>query len=319
MKTMRKLIVAAAIAALSTIQLPANAQTSVSEYADDAAAALRGVEARMPRTEALSQEALSQAGAERPTVSVPSSAAEPITVKTGDHGIGLHIWGSTVTTSNSVPFNADTVIYPRTTSGASTAVTVAPGADDTMIEVYTIIHNVSAPDTYRFSLDLGPGEKLVATGENAAVVDAGGIATATIDAPWAMDAVGRPVPFSLSVVGKEIVMTVRHHTLPFAYPIVVDPAVRWNCGIITCSIYFSRSVTRDMRFPGGVLALIRSSSRCAGFPPCAAVALASAVVALKASECASKNQCLRIRVTRFTPVPSVVGLYCDRSRFCSNN
>ena len=55
-------------------------------------------------------------------------------------------------------------------------------------------------------------------------------------------------------MNKEIVMTVPHHQSPFAYPIVVDPGMQWHCGIITCSMYFSRSVTKQMVYPGNVAA-----------------------------------------------------------------
>lgn len=176
-------------------------------YNEDAAAALRGVEARMPRSEAAprgqgggspnakaSEQSRTMADdstkAASPTISVPSSAAEPITVERDGLGVGLTIMGSNVKKSKSVPFNADTVIYPRTESGASTAVTVAPRADDTMIETYTIIHEASAPEEYWFRMALQPGERLVAPGENSAVVGADGIAMTTIDAPWAVAAVG---------------------------------------------------------------------------------------------------------------------------------
>jgi hypothetical protein len=51
-------------------------------------------------------------------------------------------------------------------------------------------------------------------------------------------------------------MTVRHQQDRFAYPIVADPGFRVNCGIISCSIYFSRSLTKNMIFPANFAAAV---------------------------------------------------------------
>jgi hypothetical protein len=59
-----------------------------------------------------------------------------------------------------------------------------------------------------------------------------------------VDSAGRDVPFGLLVEGEQLVMTVRHHDLAFAYRIVAGPLVTWTCGLFGCDVYFSPSVTR---------------------------------------------------------------------------
>ena len=86
-----------------------------------------------------------------------------------------------------------------------------------------------------------------------------------------------------------------------------------NCGIVTCSIYFSRHTTRWIA-SNGVLAVIGL-----GFIPVVGrlIAAAAGIVVWKATQARSKNQCLRIRYIRFG-VPSIVGFYSDGSRYCKN-
>ncbi|NUW33952.1 hypothetical protein HTZ77_21315 [Nonomuraea sp. SMC257] len=91
-----------------------------------------------------------------------------------------------------------------------------------------------------------------------------------------------------------------------------------NCGIVTCSLYLSRGVTRTLATASDVAPDFRT--RCAGSSnrrlALACAALTAGVVAArwKLAEAARKNQCLRIR---FVPnPPAVVGLYSDGSVWC---
>ncbi len=91
-----------------------------------------------------------------------------------------------------------------------------------------------------------------------------------------------------------------------------------NCGIVTCSVYFSRDLTKRMVTPSGVVAVV-AGVLAPG--PAKAVAVAAGIVSVKSSEAAGKNQCLRVRYTRpLPPQPSaVVGLYSDNSKYCHNS
>jgi hypothetical protein len=89
-------------------------------------------------------------------------------------------------------------------------------------------------------------------------------------------------------------------------PISVD------CGWVTCSLYFSRPLTRRMVTPLGAAAVLIDKCK---HPVCKAVAVGSALVALKANEAAGKHQCLRIRFTRTIP-PHFAGLYSSGNKHC---
>ena len=106
----------------------------------------------------------------------------------------------------------------------------------------------------------------------------------------------------------------------FLSSLVMAPAqassVKFNCGIVTCSAYLSRDLTRKMVTPSGVVGVVAGVFAPG---PAKAIAVAAGIVSIKASEAAGKNQCLRIRYTRPTQYgSSVVGLYSDKSSYCHN-
>jgi hypothetical protein len=136
-----------------------------------------------------------------------------------------------------------------------------------------------------------------------AVVVAEGAASASAIA--VTDASGRAVP-AASLRTAEGVVTV--------VAVQAKRPVTITCGVVTCSIYFSRAVTRRMVTPAGVVAVV--TSLC-GHAICKVIAAATGIVAAKASEAAGKNQCLRVRFGRTVP-PGIVGLYSDKSRYCMN-
>ena len=86
-----------------------------------------------------------------------------------------------------------------------------------------------------------------------------------------------------------------------------------NCGIVTCSIYFSRHTTRWIA-SNGVPAILSLS-----FIPVVGRLLAAAVglAVWKATQASNKHQCLRVRYIRFG-VPAIVGFYSDGSGYCKN-
>jgi hypothetical protein len=254
------------------------------------------------------------------TVTLPTHAGGAIRAEIGGQAREVRILGANVSTARARPFDVNTVIYSSTDRGASTAATVAVDDDETVIETYTIIHDQTAAETYRTAISLAAGETLrLVDDRNAEIVDRAGMVVSAIEAPWARDAIGRDVPYSLAVDGDQLVMSVRHQDAGFTYPIVADPKIRVHCGIISCSIYFSRSTTRSLTTPSGVIALVAGA--CTQLPnpgakaACTYIGLVTGVTNIKASECAGKNQCLRLRyVVPFT----IPGFYCDNSGYCSN-
>jgi energy-converting hydrogenase Eha subunit A len=90
---------------------------------------------------------------------------------------------------------------------------------------------------------------------------------------------------------------------------VVSPTDVKNCGIVTCSYYFSRAHTNWIAAHGAYAAIA------AGLIPAFLAKIIGAVIGLvtaKAVEARSKHQCLRVRYGL------VVGLYSDGSKYCHN-
>ena len=85
-----------------------------------------------------------------------------------------------------------------------------------------------------------------------------------------------------------------------------------NCGIITCSIYFTRGTTRWIA-NNGVPAVIGL-----GFIPEVGPYLAAAggLIVWKAGQAKGKNQCLRVRYV--IGIGTITGLYSDGSHYCKN-
>ena len=83
----------------------------------------------------------------------------------------------------------------------------------------------------------------------------------------------------------------------------------WNCGITSCSYYFTRNSTRviaeDGLIASGFLAYIPNAVA-------SVIRVIVAAVDAKAWEAYLKHQCLRVRIG----VPA--GLYSDGSRYCHN-
>jgi hypothetical protein len=91
-------------------------------------------------------------------------------------------------------------------------------------------------------------------------------------------------------------------------------AVTNDCGIVTCSLYLSRSETRSAVTPSGVVALVT------GLLPgyFRFLAIAPGLFAIKAQEAAGKNECLRIRYTVVGNTPAIVGFYSSGNSHCHN-
>ncbi|MDQ3366214.1 MAG: hypothetical protein M3680_12375 [Myxococcota bacterium] len=154
------------------------------------------------------------------TDSLPTTADVPL-------GVGRMLRLTDAAPSRAVAFNANTVIYTDTHPGASTAVSIGLAESEISIETYTVIHDGAAPESYRFSVDLGAGEVLQALSDDTVVLlDAAGEVDSMIEAPWAVDAAGQAVPLTLAVDGNALVMTAHHTSGAFAYPIVADPSVK---------------------------------------------------------------------------------------------
>ncbi|MCX5174335.1 hypothetical protein [Streptomyces virginiae] len=169
------------------------------------------------------------------TVTTPASAEGRVTVAASD--------GSAVTMALPAAVNAagttsaaGTTVYPNAAAHTdlATQATVDGGA-----HALVTLKNAAAPTTRRFDLGLSDGASLIAdgTGGYDIVTSAGGagvVVRGHIDAPWAKDATGKPVPTSYSLDGNTLVQTIK--TGPdTAYPVVADPHYTWGSSPAPCT------------------------------------------------------------------------------------
>lgn len=116
---------------------------------------------------------------------------------------------------------------------------------DGSVQIVNVIETATAPEAYRFTLDL-PAGAVAQQGENGAVaiVSEKGTLVAGVSAPWAVDAVGTAVPTRYEFDGTTLTQIVDHAAGDFAYPVVADP---W----LGIDLYGSPSVS----FPSGGYAI----------------------------------------------------------------
>lgn len=115
------------------------------------------------------------------------------------------------------------------------------------------IRSSAAPTEYRFEIEAEGGSTLVLDPSGAVEIrDGMGEPVGRVDAPWAIDASGAAVPTSFRIDGDTLVQTIAHAGA--VYPVIADPAVQHDCGILTCTLRFDRSRTKWIADYAGNLA-----------------------------------------------------------------
>ena len=149
-------------------------------------------------------------------------------------------------------------------SGRAVYSSVQPGThiavdflDDATARLLAVIENSNGAKRLRYGVDANVKFDLIERIDGGVDIRAdNGIVIAQIDAPWAYDAVGTEVPSRYSVNGTELLLYVDHRE-EFVYPIVADPRFRW--GIITGTVYFSKSETSNIAAGSISTALVLAS------------------------------------------------------------
>ncbi len=175
--------------------------------------------------------------------------------------------------------------------------------DDGTVQVLTTIADASAPVEYAYPLDLAPGARLVLAADGGAEIrNADGEVTATIAAPWAVDARGLSVPTYYVVDGNTLTQVVSHRGPGTAYPVVADPTFSMGWYFY---LHFNRAETKTIASGGwtatGFSALCAGAAAPAG--PVAASAIGAAcllqfgsiVYTAGVAENSSPKQCLGVR------------------------
>ncbi|MEU1223851.1 DNRLRE domain-containing protein [Streptomyces microflavus] len=119
------------------------------------------------------------------------------------------------------------VIYPNTQPDADT---IAVRNSTSAVEVFHLLRGPTAPQSFRYSANIQPGQEITAVSENTLMIsDAQGDATAFISAPLAMDAKGRTVPVSLSLSGSDIIVSLAPAPgQTVAFPVLLDPGAGYG-------------------------------------------------------------------------------------------
>ncbi|NUT97149.1 MAG: hypothetical protein HOY78_34525 [Saccharothrix sp.] len=192
------------------------------------------------------------------TVGIPRDASSGLSVtsEVGTTTIGLPAVGTATRTT------AGTVVY-RGDSGKH-SIGVQPTADGGF-RTFAHLDDATAPTSYAFPMTLPTGTTLsVDDWDGSAIlvreraIQDGEVeldAVGRIQKPWARDARGRTWPTRYTVEGSVLrlhvdltpVTDAGGATVTPAFPVVADPWIKRNCGIITCSWYFSKAATRWLK------------------------------------------------------------------------
>ncbi|WP_329092458.1 MULTISPECIES: hypothetical protein [unclassified Streptosporangium] len=191
--------------------------------------------------------------------------------------------------------------------------------------VLTVIKDASAPTEYRFPIVAPEGSTLeVEEDDQTVLIYNEDVYLAEIDAPWAKDANGNPVPTSYRVEGMTLIQTVNHAGA--AYPVVADPALKLQCEWwkAMCRLIFSKALTKKIYntwlYAGAAAAVEVLKAACdkiknSKVKLICKVAVAAGIVSFirKIREAANKKQCFAIRAQ--WPGPITWGEV--RSKSCS--
>jgi len=245
---------------------------------------------------ALGRQGLTES-AENPKVHLPKSATESLVV---DSATGAPSWAL------SLPTGLDEA--PEVVGKSSTLFRSSDRTFDVIAEevntgkirgadarILVVIGGPQAPTRYEFNATLPEGASLNPTPDGGVeVVDASGEAIAFIEPPWAIDANGAAVATHFEVRGETLLQIIDHDGAE--YPVVADPSVQGDCGWVTCTTRFDRTLTQFIGWSGlGIAAL--AATACGGWCGVAILAIGM-VITSRARNYYNNGNCLGIKYYR---------------------
>ena len=168
-------------------------------------------------------EATNQVEAAAEAQGAPAATGAPTDV--ADTGSGVSVGGTglsgvrmVVPRSELSSQTADAVV--ANTAGESQLVVqqVGPGG----VRASIAIDGPDAPERYAFKFE-GASELRITDGGTVQVITEDGTVDSVVEAAWARDAQGRPVPTHYEVQGSTLVQVVNHRGGEFGYGITADP------------------------------------------------------------------------------------------------
>ncbi len=136
---------------------------------------------------------------------------------------------TTETTTTEATTEPDPAPEAATTTAADPTPTPAPdpapaGSSAGGVRMMTMLQGPDAPTDYAFPLSIPDGGTIASDGDGGYdILDAAGVKTLHIAAPWARDADQAAVPVSYSLDGTTLTMHI--DTTGASFPIVADPAI----------------------------------------------------------------------------------------------
>lgn len=176
-------------------------------------------------------------------VSIPTNASETVSLGTPGNIVGIGLPAGPDVQRAQVDPLSKTVVYSDAGNDFDLAVQATANAG---VQVMSVLNGPEAPRSYAYPLSLPDGARLAPTSAGGADIrNARGEAIASIAPPWAVDAEGTAVPTHYIFQGSVLTQVVEP-AANASYPVVADPTVTRNCGIVTCTWYISVAKTREI-------------------------------------------------------------------------
>ncbi|MBD7919895.1 MULTISPECIES: DUF2599 domain-containing protein [Cellulomonas] len=176
------------------------------------------------------------------SASVPQDAARDVVLSHAS-GPTLAVGLPSGETADAAQTVTDGVVAFDNNDGSTTVPIVK---DDASVQILTIVHDATAPERYRYELDVPVGSRLQQEASGAIVVlTAAGALVGGVAPPWAYDATGAPVPTRFEIEGTSFTQVVEHLASETTYPVVADPFL----GVAMVSSYRWETSTRILVTP----------------------------------------------------------------------
>lgn len=240
-------------------------------------------------------------------ITIPTDAADGITLGTADGVIGIGL-PNAEHADPAVSEMAGVVSYDN--GDGSTTVPVVK--DDGSIQINTIIADEAAPTRYEYPLDIPEGATVEEIGPQMfAVLTAEGEPLTVVLPPWAKDATGADVPTRYAIESGALVQYVDHNHSEVSYPVVADPQFAWY-GVLP-SIKTTRGETKTLRSaatPGGLAACTKMGAS-VGLAIGVLCAVNAASIAWNAGLAYNSGKCSQLLIG-----PGVIGTVAYKDNYC---